>query len=448
MKNKIIANFENVTGKIKPMHGTNMGPRQGGTSLPMDFTKEFTEIGIPFARLHDVEYPYGNNQYIDIHCIFPDFDADETLEESYNFEPTDRYLKAIDDAHCKTFYRLGESIDHYEKQLYVNYPKDPFKWARICEHIIRHYNEGWAKGFHYGIEYWEIWGEPDNPKLWTGTNEEFFNLYRVASNHLKKCFGDSIKVGGCAFSGFYANNREDASEWFKTLVPYMHDFLKYITTEETKSPIDFFSWHCYANTPEELYLHAGYAKDMIEQYGLKNCESILNEFNMYYCFSEYTAYHKGCFADLGASLILAQKSSIDKLMHYCAFYRGTYNNLFTLDFDDKEIIRFAGFQAYKDFGTLYRLGSEIKTEGDIEGKLNILAAKNDSEGGIMIVSRAFSGELLIEIDGNYTSYELKYTTDGERGKAVVKVLPEMCIENNRFSVNINENELLYIKLTL
>ena len=125
---------------------------------------------------------------------------------------------------------------------------------------------------------------------------------------------------------------------------------------------------------------------------------------------------------------------------------GTYNNLFALGFDNMEIIHFAGFQSYKDFGTLYRLGSEIKVEGDIEEKLYILAAKNDFEGGIMIVSKAFSGELLIELRGNYTSYELKYTTDGERGKEVVKVMSETQLENNHFTVNISENELLYIKL--
>ena len=62
------------------------------------------------------------------------------------------------------------------------------KWAEICEHIIRHYNEGWADGFYYNIEYWEIWNEPDNSQMWTGTPEEFYELYRVAANHLKSCF--------------------------------------------------------------------------------------------------------------------------------------------------------------------------------------------------------------------------------------------------------------------
>ena len=46
-------------------------------------------------------------------------------------------------------------------------PKDFRKWAQICEHIIRHYNEGWADGHKWDIRYWEIWNEADlDSKTW------------------------------------------------------------------------------------------------------------------------------------------------------------------------------------------------------------------------------------------------------------------------------------------
>lgn len=441
---QINLNFDKELGKIKPLHCTNMGPRQNGTKI--DFTAEFKEIGIPYTRLHDVEYPYGRNQYVDIHCIFPDFDADETKEEAYNFSHTDKYLKAICDADCQIFYRLGESIDHFDKQLYVHPPKDFEKWARICEHIIAHYNEGWANGFEMGIEYWEIWNEPDNPKMWTGTNEQFFELYRVTANHLKERFGNSIKVGGYASSGFYVNNRTDLSEWLKTLVPYMHDFFEYINDEKTYAPMDFFSWHCYAETPEEIALHAKYAKELLEQHNREECESILNEFNMYYCFSEYTPFRKGCFADFGAILILAQKSPVDMLMHYGLFPRGTYNNLFNLDIDGKTVIRFAGFETFKDFGHLYRLGSEVQTQGDVEGSLYTLAAKGSSEGAVMIVSREYSGEIEINISGGeYSLYSIKRTDDkAPRGAANISYA-ENKLSENKITTTISKNEILLIR---
>lgn len=441
------ASFDNVTGKIKPMHGGNFGPRQGGASLGIDFSKEFSDIGVPFARLHDVEYPYGQNQYVDIHCIFPNFDADETLPESYNFKATDKYLDAIRKVDCEVFYRLGESIDHFDNKLFIHPPKDPEKWARICEHIIMHYNEGWADGFEWGIKYWEIWNEPDNFRMWSGTHEEFFNLYSVTANHLKSRFGDTIKVGGYAASGYYMMNREDASPWFKTLVPYMNEFFSYITAEKTKAPMDFYSWHCYANDPEEVALHAEYAREMLDRYGIKNCENILNEFNFRYCFSEFSPFHKGCFADIAASMILAQKSSMDVMMHYDFQPRGTYNNIFVLDIDGKTVLHYAGFESMRDFGTLYRLGNEVETSGDIEKTVNLLAAKNDTQGGIMVVSRDYSGEVVIDLSGAaYTSYTIKRTVDGDRGMAVTSVSESFPFTDNRIVFNIDKPELVYIDL--
>ena len=92
------------------------------------------------------------------------------------------------------------SIEWGSKKYSSVVPPDLHKWAQICEHIVRHYNEGWNNGFHYGIEYWEIWNEPENPSMWQGTKEQFFELYRVAANHLKSTF-PQLKVGGYAGCG-------------------------------------------------------------------------------------------------------------------------------------------------------------------------------------------------------------------------------------------------------
>ena len=69
------------------------------------------------------------------------------------------------------------------------------KWAEICVNILRHYNEGWAKGFHWNISYASLWEEPDNSSLFAGSFEEFLELYRNFSLKIKKAFPD-VKVGG------------------------------------------------------------------------------------------------------------------------------------------------------------------------------------------------------------------------------------------------------------
>ena len=155
-------NFQNTDGKILYQNAVNNGPTNPGVrETPTNFDA-YKAAGISYARNHDASFcnGFGGEFTVDVHRIFRNFDADENDPASYIFEPTDKYLKNIVDAGTKIFYRLGASIEHgYKFGTYP--PKDFLKWARICEHIIRLYNEGWANGFECDIEYWEIWNEPD-----------------------------------------------------------------------------------------------------------------------------------------------------------------------------------------------------------------------------------------------------------------------------------------------
>ena len=194
--NNVYVNFENVIGNIKPMHGVCCAPytQFGGKEQPI-IQKFFKEGNIPYCRLHDCCGTYGGTYFVDISNVFPDFDADENDPASYDFYYTDEYIRAIQVSGAEAYYRLGETIEWGSKKYTSNPPKDYEKWARICEHIVMHYNEGWADGHHYNLKYWEIWNEPENPGLsqWTGTMEEFFELYKVASKHLRNRF-PKIKI--------------------------------------------------------------------------------------------------------------------------------------------------------------------------------------------------------------------------------------------------------------
>ena len=134
--------FSAHAGKIKPMNAVNNGPTgmsERGTSNFLDYKA----LEIPYARNHDASfyYGYGGEHTVDVHRIFKNFDADENDPASYVFEPTDMYTGNTFAAGTKVFYRLGASIEHaYKFGTYP--PKDFAKWARICEHIIRHYTEG------------------------------------------------------------------------------------------------------------------------------------------------------------------------------------------------------------------------------------------------------------------------------------------------------------------
>ena len=96
------------------------------------------------TRLHEVGGSYGGWVYVDIPNMFRDFDVDETDPASYDFAFTDALMAEIVKAGCEPYYRLGVTIENYPyiRAYRISPPKDFAKWARICEHIVRHYING------------------------------------------------------------------------------------------------------------------------------------------------------------------------------------------------------------------------------------------------------------------------------------------------------------------
>ena len=429
--------FNSVTGIIKPMHAVGGGPRSRGASLSQDATEIFKEIGVPSCRLHDIESPYGSNQFVDIHCIFPDFSADENDDRNYNFTMTDKYLTAIKECGADIFYRLGETIDHYALKLYITPPKDYPKWARICEHIIRHYNQGWANGYYMNLKYWEIWNEPESRGMWRGSYEEFYELYAVTATHLKNCFPD-LKIGGYSAVGFYAATRDWDRPWFNTLLPFMDGFFKYI--KEKDAPLDFLSWHCYALSPEEVREAAEFARKYLNDKGYIHTESILTEFNMFYSLREkdwpqITLFqHTEHAADILAAMIEADNSPLDMLFYYDLRCPCQYNGVFYKDYTDDKLKKMPGFFAMKFYGNLYRMKNKIKTEYPKACGIYAAAACSGDKKAIALSDRGYEGELIIELTGGAESVTVTSVSgkgkakisnvDGSRGRIVLQAEKE------------------------
>ncbi len=351
-----------TSGKIKPMNAVNNGPTNPGVRKVKTDFDAYKEAHFPYARNHDASFysPYGGEHLVDVHRIFKNFSADENDPSSYIFEPTDKYLKNTIDAGTKIFYRLGASIEHYYKYG-TKVPPDFTKWARICEHIIRHYTEGWADGFEWNIEYWEIWNEPDclnadgsNP-CWQGTEEEFIDFYEIAAKHLKSCF-PNLKIGGPAFCSF---SEPDT---------FRNKFINAIL--ERQIPLDFFSYHWYGRdlaigteTGKKIAIETAFrrAREFLDSHGLTNTETILNEWNYVRGWSgDEWDYSIRCEKNLkGSSFVLGammvgQASPLDMLMYYdarpCAM-----NGLF----DQLTFEPLKPYYAFRIFDEIAQLGTQI-----------------------------------------------------------------------------------------
>lgn len=361
-----------IVGRVKPFHAINNAPLLGTSDQLFHY---LGEAGIPFSRLHDTGGAYGGFRFVDIANIFRDWNADPADPAAYDFAFTDWLLEKLTEQGVEPFFRLGATIEnaHYIKAYRIFPPADNRKWAQICAGIIRHYNHGWADGYRYNIRYWEIWNEPDNEPeirdnpMWKGTKEQYFALYETTANYLKEQFPD-IKLGGYGSCGFYALNdafqaNANSSPRTDYFITFFQEFLAYITAPEHPAPLDFFSWHSYADSRSNTR-YAAYVRQELDRYGLTAAESILDEWNP--GIQRRGTEEDACFiADM---LLRLHGSPLDMLMYYDGQVHGSYQGLF----DPVQLTVFPAYYALQAFGELYALGHAVAAEAD--GDLPLLAA--------------------------------------------------------------------------
>ena len=376
---QLTVDLKNTGDAIKRINAVNNGP-VGGKIRSFGNAAKYEALEIPYARNHDASFyaGYGGEHTVDVHRIFKNFDADENDPKSYVFGPTDQYIAETVDVGTKVFYRLGASIEHEYKEGTIP-PRDFHKWARICEHIIRHYTEGWADGFNYDIEYWEIWNEPDfaamdeykiNP-CWQGSFREFIDFYEVVSKHLKATF-PHLKIGGPAF----------CESWKK---PNHTEFLNAV--KERGMPLDFYSFHGYFGNPDCVISLGDSAVATIGEAGIENMpELFLNEYNYIISFKgdEFKRSIQTMKGLKGSSFIAGcmaacQVSHIDMLMYYDArpsHYNGLFNSIY------EELKTYFVFEMARD---LRRLGTWVRSPYRT-GDILTLSATNGKESAIMITN--------------------------------------------------------------
>jgi xylan 1,4-beta-xylosidase len=112
-------------------------------------------------------------------------------------------------------------------------PKDYEKWRRLVEEFVKHCINRYGKN-EILKWYFEVWNEPNLNIFWSGTQEEYFELYRVTVKTIKR-IDTNLKVGGPATSGSVDG-----------CPPWVEDFLNYCKNNSIQ--VDFVSTHPYPNT--------------------------------------------------------------------------------------------------------------------------------------------------------------------------------------------------------
>jgi hypothetical protein len=299
--------------------------------------------------------------------VFPDPKADPEKPESYNFGPTDEVMAAIHESGAKVYYRIGRSWG-----AEADPPADFDKFVSVVKHTAMHYNQGWAKGYRYGIRYWEFWNEPGDV-FWTGTPEQFYQLYEKTARGLKSV-DPELKIGGPAIA--------DPAH----VSPYREGLLDYCTTH--KVPFDFYSWHTYAIGSADPYDGVRLANNfrkLLDAHGYTKAESILSEWNLTPDFTEgekaeLQGEHNAAF--IGAALSYFQDAPLDAAI----FYRGdaTWMGLFDLQ------------------GNYFKTAYTFKAMGEMLDTPKRIAVKGpDTYGFATLAGRSADGKTVQILLSNY-----------------------------------------------
>ncbi len=158
---------------------------------------------------------------------------DEQNQLLYSFFNADQICDFLLSIGMKPFVELSfmpstlssgnKTVFHYSAN--VTPPKDYAEWAKFIARLVTH----WVQ--RYGIAevstwFFEVWNEPNLPAFWTGTQADYFKLYRFTVQAIKEV-DERLQVGGPATAD---------NEWIKEFL----DFCK-----KHKVPADFVSTHHY-----------------------------------------------------------------------------------------------------------------------------------------------------------------------------------------------------------
>ena len=202
-----------------------VGSCHAPTALRADWQQQLrrchAELGFRYVRFHgllsdDVGTLIAHNDEL----LYSFFNADQILDFllSIGMRPF------VELSFMPTALASGpKTVFHYRGN--VTPPKDYKQWSTLIHRLVTHWVD------RYGIRevatwFFEVWNEPNLKAFWTGTQKDYFKLYRVTVEAIKSV-DPSLNVGGPATA---------RDGWIE-------EFLEFCETRHV--PVDFVTTHHY-----------------------------------------------------------------------------------------------------------------------------------------------------------------------------------------------------------
>ena len=403
---RIFCDFDKKQHKIKAQHGLcnypvsynryDGEPNRTTSKIVYDI---FEEINTPVIRLKDQRHK-GYGKCLEVPFIFRDFKKDENDPANYYFYNTDASIKSSVAVCDKVMIRLGAPREYFAP-LHSKVADDREKFAAICCNIIRHINDGWAKGMHAGVKYFEIWNRADDIKCWQKSYEEYYQLYEVCARAIKKLH-PRLKVGGPAAADCSGDNK------------FLKGFLEYVAKNDV--PCDFVSWNYYGEDPAEALTIAKNVRSAVFAAKLpKRVEIINDEWNCMTIGEDGRVKTQNTRNMHGAAFDAAFMINMHKArMDFCTYYEcqpfvpwgGLVHPGWTYAY--KTLYAFLAFARVYNIG-----GTSVKT--NTAGKNVYALAADNGEKKMMLVSiyqgKRDTVQINTGISGSKTVYLLDENND-------------------------------------
>jgi xylan 1,4-beta-xylosidase len=225
-KRIINLDFNKIKGSFNKMFKECVGAGRANEGLRADWQQQL--------KLVKKECDF---KYIRMHGLLTDdmgvYKEDNKGNPEYNYQYIDVLYDYLLSIGMKPFVELSfmpDALASGTKTVFwwkgnITPPKDYNKWEDLIRNLTLHFTE------RYGADevktwYFEVWNEPNLNFFWSGTQEEYFKLYKYTVQAIKSV-NKEYRVGGPATAG---------AAW----VPEMINFCV-----KNSLPLDFISTHSY-----------------------------------------------------------------------------------------------------------------------------------------------------------------------------------------------------------
>ncbi len=163
-------------------------------------------------------------------------------DDAIDFTPTFDALAALTGRGLVPFVALG----FFPPAVSPSPRQPPRDWSRY-QRLVASFLTGLAADPRFGPEalarwWFEAWNEPNEGRFWTGTIDEYFDLYRATSRAIQET-GLAVRLGGPAIAYKPQASPADGAPW-------MERFLRFIAAEPDLK-CDFISYHRQGTVGED-----------------------------------------------------------------------------------------------------------------------------------------------------------------------------------------------------